>query len=363
MIRISLTSTPPSRSTDVFIAPEILSKADFWLNQTPPSSCAVIITDSIVAPLYARILQNSLKQTGLDSEIFEFPAGEPSKSFRTATQIYTFLAQQKLGRDGLIVALGGGVVGDVAGFVAGTWMRGVRWINCPTSMEADVDACLGGKTAVNLPDGKNLVGVFHDPSAVVIDPHCLRTLPDREIRAGLAEAIKHALLQSVRELDWLETHINKILSLDPEILVQLIERNLRFKGRVAAEDPQDKLDRRIILNFGHTIGHAIEVCFEGTLRHGECISLGMLAACRISHRVGLLAADEVRRVHNLLRAAGLPTRLEHPVEQNKFLSAMKLDKKNAAGKSRFVLLKGIGNPVIHDDVSADFVAEAFASLC
>ncbi len=363
MIRISLTSTLLSHSTDVFIAPEILSAPGSWLLQEIPSSSVVIITDSNVVPLYAGSLQNSLRQSGLETEIFAFPAGEPSKTLQTATDIYAFLGQQKFGRDGLIVALGGGVVGDLAGFAAGTWMRGVRWINCPTTMEADVDACLGGKTAVNLSSGKNLVGVFHHPHAIVIDPHCLRTLPERDVRAGLAEAIKHALLQSKGELEWLESNINGILSLNPDIVVQLIERNLRFKGAIVSNDPHDQLDRRIILNFGHTVGHAIELCSQGALRHGECVSLGMLAACRISNRLGLLTSDDVNRVQSLLQAAGLPTRWDQPIDHSTLVTAMTLDKKNAGRKSRFILLEGIGNPVIRDDVSRDIILAAYASLC
>ena len=363
MIRISSTTTPPNNSTDVFIAPGILQDPLKWPSQIPPPSSAVIVTDSNVAPLYAESLKNTLQQAGWDVEAFVFPAGEPSKTPQTASEIYAFLAHRKFGRDGMIVALGGGVVGDLAGFVAGTWMRGVRWVNCPTTMEADVDACLGGKTAVNLPTGKNLVGVFHSPAAVMIDPNCLRTLPGRDVRAGLAEAIKHALLQRQSEFHWLEHNIHNVLSLDLDVLVQLIKRNLRFKGAIVSADPFDRLDGRIILNFGHTIGHAIELCSAGTLRHGECVSLGMLAACRISNRLGLLTSDEVDRVQSSLQAAGLPTRLPHPTDHSKLLDALELDKKNAGDKCRFVLLEGIGKPVIRDDVSREMILAAYKSIC
>lgn len=361
-MKISFGSTGPTATTHVFIEPKILWKSELWLSERTTPSIVIIVTDSNVGPLYGTVLQTTIREAGLRSEVFTIAAGEPSKTFRTATDIFAFLGQQNFGRDGLIIAMGGGVVGDLAGFVAGTWMRGVPWIYCPTTMEADVDACLGGKTAVNLSSGKNLVGVFHHPIAVAIDPGCLGTLPDRDVRAGLAEAVKHALLQSSSELDWLEAGVQKILALDADVITELIERNLRFKGQIVSEDPYEQHGRRIVLNFGHTIGHAIETLFEGALRHGECVALGMLAACRISHRAGLLGGDDVERLRRLLQALSLPIRLDTALDVEKVLGAIRLDKKNTAGKSRFVLLEGIGNPVIRDDIPTLWIAEAFDSL-
>ncbi len=293
---------------------------------------------------------------------FVFAAGEPSKTLQTVQLAYEALSAFKMPRDGIIVALGGGVVGDLAGFVAGTWMRGLRWVYCPTTMEADVDACLGGKTAVNLPTGKNLVGLFHHPMLVAVDPGWLSTLPRRDICAGLAEAVKHAFLQSAGEVAWLETNAGKILALDTEVVGALIERNLRYKGRIVSEDPFEKADRRIILNFGHTIGHAIETCSEGALRHGECVALGMLAACRISQRAGLIGGEVIERLRKLLTRFDLPTALAHPMNRGKVFATMSLDKKTSASNLRLVFLNGIGNPVVRDDISIDWIADAFDSL-
>jgi|CXWL01.1.fsa_nt_gi 3-dehydroquinate synthase len=362
MMKISYRPNAPSHTTDVYIKPGILAEVAALLPDGFRTTSVVLISDSNVEPLYSDRVRGSFREFGVETRSFTFKAGEPSKTLQTASQIYAFLSDAKMPRDGLVVALGGGVVGDLAGLVAGTWMRGVPWLYCPTTLEADVDACLGGKTAVNLSGGKNLVGVFHHPMIVAVDPNCLGTLPRRDIRAGLAEAIKHALLQSTQEVEWLETHAARVLALDSEPVTELIERNLRFKGQIVSEDPDERLDRRIILNFGHTVGHAIEACAEGALRHGECVSLGMLAACRISHRAGLLGVGEVERVKNLLRVVGLPTKLELSLDREKVLETLLLDKKNSGRKTRFVLLKGIGAPVIRDDIPTAWIAEAYDSL-
>lgn len=362
MTKISPKSSAAPPKTELLIESGVFSKIGVCLPGDPPAGPAVIVTDTNVGPLYADKVLNSFRAAGQEARTFTFDAGEPSKTLETAFHLYNFLASVRMPRDGLIVALGGGVVGDLAGFVAGTWMRGVPWVYCPTTMEADVDACLGGKTAVNLPGGKNLVGVFHDPLVVAVDPNCLRTLPQRDIRAGLAEAIKHALLQSTQEVEWLESNAAQILALHPQTLTALIERNLRFKGHVVSDDPHEQLDRRILLNFGHTIGHAIETCAEGKLRHGECVALGMLAACRISHRAGLLGTDDVERIRQLLTQFGLPTQLETPLDRERLLGTLTLDKKNTGHKRRLVLLGGLGTPIIRDDIPANWMADAYDSL-
>ena len=362
MIPISFKLTTPGCKTDVWIKAGILSEIAALLPEDHRPASAMVITDSNVGPLYADRVQNSLRSSGLETQTCTFEAGEGSKTIQTASRIFAFLADAKLPRDGLIVALGGGVVGDLAGFVAGTWMRGVSWINCPTTMEADVDAALGGKTAVNLSGGKNLVGVFHHPIAVAVDPDYLSTLPPRDVRAGLAESIKHALLDSPEVVAWHEKNGSNILALEPSTITELIERNLQFKGQIVSEDPQEHLGRRILLNFGHTLGHAIESSSEGTLRHGECVSLGMLAACRISRRAGLLGAEEVEQVRRTLDLFELPTRLNHPFDKDRVLQSLPLDKKNTDGKMRLVLLQGIGSPIVRNDIALHWIADAYDSL-
>lgn len=361
MKRFLLKTAPQGHETDVRIKAGVLLEIAAALPANLASQ-VVIITDSNVGLHYGEVLLAAFRSAGWEAMRYTFDAGEPAKSLQTAQQVYAFLAKARFFRDGLIVALGGGVVGDVAGFVAGTWMRGVPWMNCPTTMEADVDACIGGKTAVNLADGKNLVGVFHHPMIVAVDPNCLSTLPERDVRAGLAEAIKHALLQSTQEVEWLEANASRILALDPEITTELIERNLRFKARIVTEDPHERSDVRILLNFGHTIGHGIEACAEGALRHGECVSLGMLAACWISHRAGLLGDEEIERIRNLLVMFCLPTKLELALDRERVLETLPLDKKNTGRRSRFVLLNGIGTPVIREDIPAEWIAVAYESL-
>lgn len=322
----------------------------------------VVVTDTRVGRLYASRLVASLESSGFGVHVHAVDPGEGSKSLATVEQLYAFLAEHAVGRDAILLALGGGVVSDLCGFVAATWMRGVRFVICPTTLEADVDACLGGKTGVNLPAGKNLVGAFHQPTLVAVDPMCLHTLDDRDVRAGLAESIKHALISSDDFLSWHEAHASAILSLDDVVVTELIEKNLRIKGEIVEQDPLEECGRRIHLNFGHTIGHAIEMLCEYRLRHGECVALGMLAACRLSNMMGLLGAAQVARVEAILSRFALPDKLSEPISADAVLEAIRLDKKMRGGKVRFVLLESIGKPVVRDDVSEPMVRQAYGSL-
>lgn len=325
------------------------------------SSCAVV-TDRTVNGLFGQLVRRSLAEAGLAAHFFEIEPGEASKSLGAAAKVYDFLAAEGVGRDGIVMALGGGVVSDLAGFAAATWMRGIPVVICPTTLEADVDAAIGGKTAVNTAAGKNLVGVFHPPVLVAIDPNCLATLPVRDVRAGLAESVKHAAVYSPEFLAWQETRLDEVVRLEPAVLTELIERNIRIKGDVVSRDPEERSGERMLLNFGHTIGHAIEACAKFSLRHGECVGLGMIAACRLSQRLGLLDVVVVERVTSLLSRIGLPTRLEQAIPTERIMEAIASDKKRRGGKVRFVLLEGIGRPVIRDDVAESLVREAYESL-
>ncbi len=321
-----------------------------------------MLTDANVEPLYASACVESLRFSNFLPVVWTIAPGESSKTVRTVEAAYAFLTGRRFPRDGLILALGGGVVSDLAGFVAATWMRGVRWAVCPTTLEAAIDASIGGKTGINVAGGKNLVGAFHAPCCVVVDPLCLRTLPRREFVAGLAESIKQALVASPELFSWHERETRAILDLDGSVLTRLIRENIRIKSEIVAQDPLEQSGARLVLNFGHTIGHAIEECSAFSLRHGECVSLGMVAACRLSQRMGLLGSDEVERVVRVLNGVGLPTRLDHPLSPEALMDVMGLDKKRKAGLTRFVLLQGLGRPVVRTDVGHEVLRDVCVSL-
>lgn len=363
MPHIALTLGSPTGTSDVWIQEGVLTQFGEKLPTSIGQRRAVVVTDSNVGPLYGEVVLGALRGAGMAADLFSVAAGEASKSLITVESIYEFLEKTEIGRDSFVVALGGGVVGDLAGFAAGTWMRGIPWVNCPTTLEAAVDSAIGGKTGVNFGRVKNLVGVFHQPCAVFVDPECLRTLSARDIRAGLAECIKHALLTSDAEVRWLEANAGRIVAGDVAAQTELIERNLRIKAGFVASDPLDRTGARAVLNLGHTIGHAIEGVAHGELRHGESVSLGLVAACRISQRMGMLVQDDMERVERLLSLVGLPTRLAPALNRERVFETMRLDKKNVEGKLRFVLLDGIGRPIIRDDVSSEFVIDAIDSVC
>ena len=331
------------------------------VRNAPPTHVA-LITDESVGVLYAPALLESLQQAGFRTAEHRIIPGEASKTLAVAGELYDYLARHNVGRDGLILALGGGVVSDLAGFVAATWMRGVRFAICPTTLEADVDASIGGKTAVNIPAGKNLVGAFHHPELVAIDPTCLDSLDRRDVRAGLAESVKHAMISSEAFLSWQEANAEAILSLDPGLMAELILRNVEIKATVVERDAREQTGARIMLNFGHTIGHAIEACCGFALRHGECVSLGMLAACRLSADTGPLEHAVTARLESLLSRLGLPMTLADPIETDRIVSTIRNDKKVRGGTERYVLLGGIGKPIVRDDVPESAVRRAYESL-
>jgi 3-dehydroquinate synthase len=241
-------------------------------------------------------------------------------------------------------------------------MRGVRLVICPTTLEAAIDAAIGGKTAINIPGGKNLVGAFHQPLLVAIDPTCLKTLPRRDFCAGMAESIKHALLSSAKFLEWHEANVDPILALDATVTMRLIEDNIRIKADIVSKDATEQEGLRVLLNLGHTIGHAIEECCGFTLRHGECVSLGLVAACRLSNRLGMLDSANVERVEQLLTRFHLPTRLETRIAPDRIVSTIHLDKKVYGGSPRFVLLEDIGRPVVRGDLPEATIREVIQSL-
>lgn len=323
---------------------------------------ALLVSDSRVAPLYAEAVLQSLKNAGIQAQTAVVPAGEGAKSLDQVGLLYNQLAAMHLRRDDALVALGGGVVTDLTGFVAATWMRGVEWVGCPTSLEGAIDAAVGGKTAVNHASGKNLVGAFHAASQVFIDPLCLRTLPRRELVAGLAESIKHALIDDESFLAWHEANRDAILACDPGAMEELIARNVAIKMGVAALDFREQSGARERLNFGHTLGHAIEAASGYELRHGECVSLGMVAAARIACVMGMLGTEERQRIERVLGDFGLPTGWKGLPDAEMLLGYLMRDKKVAGARPRWILLSRIGTTVVSEDVSFDIIRDAIAAM-
>lgn len=306
---------------------------------------ALIVTDDHVGPLYAERLKQFIGRP--DCPVWSMPAGEREKNLARFAELLEFLADNRLTRDSCILALGGGVVGDLAGFAAACYMRGIAFIQVPTSLLAMVDSSVGGKTAVDLPAGKNLAGAFHQPHAVWIDPHVLNTLPEREYRAGLAEVVKAGAIAGPEFFAWLETHAAALAAKDPASVEQAIARSCRLKADIVARDETEQGDRAL-LNFGHTFGHALEVLLDyGTLVHGEAVAIGMVLAADYSAQLGVANQTDADRLKALLHAFGLPTELPQALNAAQIVDKMRLDKKALHGELRLVLWRGIGACYLH----------------
>jgi len=313
-----------------------------------------------VAPLYLARLRAALESSGARVAQVVVEDGEQAKGWPTLDRVIDALLAARLGRDALIVALGGGVIGDLAGFAAAVYQRGVAFVQVPTTLLAQVDSSVGGKTAINHARGKNLIGAFHQPSAVISDVATLDTLPDRELRAGLAEVIKHGVALDAPLVDWLERNLERLLARDRDALVYAVRRSCELKAAVVAEDEREA-GMRALLNLGHTFGHAIETATGfGSWLHGEAVAAGMVMAAELSTRAGMLAAPDARRIEALIARAGLPTRgPKLPAERWRELMA--LDKKSAAGRVRFVLLEAVGRARLQAGVEQRLVDEAIAA--
>ncbi len=347
---------------EVVIGPGTLSGVGALVASAGRLPRTLVVSDATVAPLYARAVVESLAAAGTECRLTVVPAGEASKSPAQLAALYNELAAFRVGRDGLMVAVGGGVVSDLTGFAAATWLRGVGFAICPTSLEAAVDAAIGGKTAVNHAAGKNLIGAFHQPRLVVIDPLCMQTLPKRDLVAGLAESIKHGLIADAAFIAWHEAQREGILARDPALLEELIARNVGIKASVVTQDPRERKGLRECLNFGHTVGHAIEASSTYAFRHGECVALGMVAAAHIAQALGLLPHADYVRIETLLAAFGLPIRYEQLAGYDVLAPYLATDKKVTGTRIRWVLLDGVGRTVIRSDVGENVVREAVAAL-
>jgi shikimate kinase / 3-dehydroquinate synthase len=317
---------------------------------------AFLISDAAVFQLWGETAVASLREAGLEVWTHNLPPGDASKSLKEAAATYDWLASQRAERRDAIVALGGGMAGDFAGFIAGTYLRGMPLVQAPTSLLAMVDASIGGKTAVNHAGAKNIVGLFYQPKAVVADVATLKTLPQRALGEGMAEVIKHAMIRDPNLLDLLESRLDAILALDPELTTSVIARNVQIKGAVVSEDERETGGVRELLNYGHTLGHAFEAAGDyEALLHGEAVSAGMMAAADLGRRAGITPAPVVERQRVLLERSGLPLRPPPGLDAARVRAALKLDKKVIAGGQRWVLLEDIGRPVVRPDVPSDIV--------
>ncbi len=310
-----------------------------------PGRHALLLSDSNVAPLYAERVLASLPAR-LSVAVHSIPAGEQHKNLASAEAVFAALAELRASRDAAVIALGGGVVGDLGGFAAACWMRGIRFLQLPTTLLAMVDSSVGGKTAVDLPQGKNLVGAFHQPCAVIADTDTLATLPPRELRAGLAEVLKYGAIFDAAFFSWLEAQADALLGGDGDALGEAIERSCRFKAGVVARDETEQ-GERALLNFGHTFGHAIETeQGYGGLLHGEAVAIGMLLAARLSAQLGMAPMQDAERLAGLLARLGLPVSMPPALQAERLLGHMRLDKKNLSGRLRLILWRGLGKAEI-----------------
>lgn len=348
-----------SRSYPIHIGAGLLGRAELIAEKLPQKRAA-IITNSTIAPLYLAPLTRALEQRDVKAVSVTLPDGEAYKNWETLNRILDALIEHRCERGTALIALGGGVIGDLAGFAAAVYQRGVPYIQVPTTLLAQVDSAVGGKTAINHPRGKNMVGAFYQPLAVISDTDTLASLPPRELAAGLAEVIKYGLIRDRAFFDWLEANMVRLARREPEALAYAIERSCANKAEVVSLDETES-GPRILLNFGHTFGHAIEAgTGYSAWLHGEAVGTGMLLAARLSQCLGQVDAKEVRRLAALLKVAGLP--LEPPVlGVERYLELMGHDKKVAGGRIRFVLLKRIGEAFVSADVPHAALAEVLGA--
>ena len=354
----SLSVALGSRSYAIHIGAGIIERAEFYAPHV--RGAATVITNDVLAPLYVERVRRALEAAGARTTAIVVPDGERTKSWQTLDRIFDELLAARLGRDATLVALGGGVVGDLAGFAAAIYQRGVALIQVPTTLLAQVDSSIGGKTAINHARGKNMIGAFHQPLAVVSDVATLDTLPDRELRAGLAEVIKHGVALDERFVGWLEQNIERVLARDRDALIYTVRRSCELKARVVADDERES-GVRALLNLGHTFGHAIEAGTGfGPWLHGEAVAAGMVMAAQLSARLGLLAASDAQRIGALVARAGLPTQAPR-LAREQWRALMAIDKKAAGGRVRFVLLEAIGRAKLQAGVDERLVDEVIAA--
>ena len=352
----TLTVGLDARSYPIHIGAGVMREAGRLLAPILPIPNVVVVSNPVVAALWQAPLRASLSAAGIASKAILVPDGEAHKTLQTLEDILTRLIECRAERSTTVIALGGGVVGDLAGFAAATYQRGAPLVQVPTTLLAQVDSSVGGKTGVNHRLGKNMIGAFHQPRAVLIDPDCLATLPERELRAGIAEVVKYGAIRDAAFFEWLEKNMDPLLARDSAALVHAIERSCTIKAEIVAADERES-GVRALLNFGHTFGHAIEAgAGYGEWLHGEAVAAGMVMAARLSSRIGALKVSDEGRLRDLVARARLPVD-GAPLGAARYLELMGRDKKVAAGAMRFVLLQGLGDAYVTSAVAtADLAA-------
>ena len=350
-----------ARSYDILAGPELMERAGEWLLPLLTRPRVAVVTDENVAALHLPRLTAGLEAAGIEFAPVVLPPGEATKSFRHLEDLLNRLLDAGIDRGGCILALGGGVIGDLAGFAAAILLRGIDYVQIPTTLLAQVDSAVGGKTAIDTPQGKNLVGAFHQPRLVLADTTSLATLPDRELRAGYAEVVKYGLIDRKRFFRWLEKNGARVLDREDDALAHAIAVSCQTKAAVVAADEREA-GRRALLNLGHTFGHAFEAeaGFGPALLHGEAVSLGMVLAFRMSVRLGLCPAEDLARMRTHLANADLPVdppgANASPARREALIERMRRDKKAEAGRIVLVLARGIGHAFVHRDVGEDAIA-------
>jgi 3-dehydroquinate synthase len=351
-----------TQSYPVFVGHGLLDILAEKIKGAGLSGTAVVISDETVFSLYGSKVERILEDAGFVVSRFIVPPGEATKNIDSAVNIYDFLVEHRVERDDVIIALGGGMVGDLAGFVAATFLRGMPWIQVPTSLVAMVDASIGGKVGINHPQGKNLIGSFYQPRFVLADVQTLSTLPQRELTSGWAEVIKYGLIADKRFFEFLEGEADKLINLEPNIVTQAIARSAAIKAQVVSQDEKEREGKRIILNYGHTIAHGLEAASQyGCYLHGEAVAIGMMGAARLSERLGLISSGVVKEQRFLLQRFSLPVTFSK-VDVSGVLRAMELDKKTRGKEIHWVLLEEVGRVTIRSDVPQEAVVGVLQEL-
>ena len=359
-----LTVNLPQESYQIAIASDSLKQLGSQMKQLEIGNKVLVISNPEIFGHYGDLCLKSLKDAGFETYTHLIPAGEEYKNLQSIQQVYDTAQANHLERSSTFMALGGGVIGDMTGFSAATWLRGVNFVQVPTSLLAIVDASVGGKTGVNHPQGKNLIGAFYQPKLVAIDPNLLKTLPPREFRAGIAEVIKYGVIWDEDLFTKLEHHgdLDTLDNVGNELLENIITRSCQAKAEVVSQDEKES-GLRAILNYGHTIGHAVEsLTHYKQFVHGEAVAIGMVAAGKIALEMGLWTQEEAARQDALIAKAGLPTDIPSKIDIDDILETIKSDKKVKAGKVRFILPTAIGKVTITDKVTPEIITEALSSI-
>jgi 3-dehydroquinate synthase len=350
-----------STTYEICVGFDILDRIGVIIAKNQPASRYIVVTDSHVSNLYGKALLKKFNNMGLKIDMIEFPAGESSKNISTVCDVVKKMLQAGVDRNSMLLALGGGVVGDVTGLIASLYMRSLPYIQIPTTLVAQVDSSIGGKTAVDLPEGKNLLGTFYQPRGVFIDLKTLETLSDREFNNGLIEVIKYGIIEDAGFFRFLEDNMDRIRMRHPEVLKKIVETSCRIKKGIVEIDEKDEGLRRI-LNFGHTMGHAIEAASGYAVSHGEAVGVGMIAAVRISERLYDLPSGDRMRIEHIIGEAGIPRQIPQEIVPGNVISKLKMDKKKDGDTIHFVLLKKIGMPFINGGVPEQVLCDVMEEL-